>query len=225
MSSILLIQSDPVAASRLTDALGADPRFAVCASVGSLREARDVIAERVPDLLLTDMRLPDGPAYELLRELRPGRSHVMVVTASFHDPQLMHTLRMGTDAFIPSGCSTEALLGALRQTLAGESPVVPEIARQMLAHFDALSAKPVPAGGEEPPPTLSAGERNLLEWAGEGYGAGEIALAVKISAAQVGLRLRALLRRIHFERRTPPALAAPEPKAEAGASRRSSGAR
>jgi DNA-binding NarL/FixJ family response regulator len=222
MSSILLIQSDPAAARRMTDALGADPRFAVYASVGSLKEARAAIAERIPDLLITDMRLPDGPAFELLRELRPGRSHVMVVTASFHDPQLMHTLRMGTDAFIPTGCSTEALLGALRQTLAGESPVVPEIARQMLAHFDALSAKPVAVDGEEPPPKLTAGERNLLEWAGEGYGAGEIAHAVKISTAQVGMRMRALLRRIHFERRTPALVAI---KAEGDAFRRSSGGR
>jgi DNA-binding NarL/FixJ family response regulator len=204
MSSILLIQSDPAAASRIMALLAADSFLAVYASVGTLREARECIARRVPDLLITDLRLPDGCAHELLAELRPGRSHVLVLTGSLHDPHVMHTLRMGADALIGAGSSAEPLMNAVRRALAGESPIVAGVARLMLAHFDALNARPVPIDGNAPPPTLSAADRNLLEWAAEGYGAIDIASAVKTSETQVGLRMRSLFRRIQAERRKAP---------------------
>lgn len=207
MSSILLIQSDPAVARRMTDALGADARFAVYGCASTLDCARRLIATRTPDLLIAALRLPDGALFELLRELRPGRSHTLVLTASLHDPHLMHALRMGADGFLLAGFSAEALLDAVRQTLAGQSPIAPEIARRLLAHFDGLNAPPI-APGAPVPQALDAAERRLLEWASQGCLMHEIARGLSITPAQVGVRVRTLYRRIQFELRLRPRAAA-----------------
>ncbi|MES1162251.1 MAG: response regulator, partial [Rhizobacter sp.] len=195
------IQPDPSASRRLRDALGGDARFSVCASVATLAEARRVLATRTPDLLISDLRLPDGAFHVLLRELRPGRSHRLVTTASLHDPHLMHALRSGADGFMLSGRSTEAMLNVVRLTLAGGSPIAPEIARHVLALCDVLNARPVHVGGARTTP-LERSDRQLLEWTSEGYLPHEIARGLDVSIAEVGQRVRALYRRIQFE---PPA--------------------
>lgn len=197
VSSILLIQSDLAASRRLQDVIDADARFTVIARVATLADARASLATRVPDLLIADLRLPDGHFSELLRVLRPDRSRSVVLTASLHDPHLMHALRSGADGYLLAGQSTEAILHLLRRTLAGEAPIAPEIARQVLALFDVLNARPI-GPGMRPSATLSLDERRLLDWTSEGYRVQELARGLGITAAQVGLRVHALYRRMRF---------------------------
>jgi DNA-binding NarL/FixJ family response regulator len=201
MSSILLIQSDPMAGRLLQDALDGDPRYTVCGNVTRLTEASRILARRTPHLLISDIRLVDGSLCALLRDLRRGCPHALVMTASLHDPHLMHALRSGADGFLLAGGSTDAMLQVIRETLAGGSPIAPEIARQVRALFDVLDSRPIPLGGL-PAPALHPAERQLLEWASEGNQPHEIAHRMSITTAEVGRRVRALYRSIRFERLT-----------------------
>ena len=203
MSSILLIQSDPAAARRLNDAIDTDRWFAVCGIARSLGEARRFIAKRMPDLLIADLRLPDGAFHELLDDLRPARARTLAFTSSLHDPHLLHALRSGADGFLVADRPAETTLKVVRQVLAGEAPIEPEIARQVLAHFDALNARPVDPGAT--PQALTAAEREMLNRTCEGYLPQEIARGLGITTAEFGMRVRALYRRMQFAPRRPPA--------------------
>lgn len=200
MSSILLIQSDPAASARLCSALDAETTLAVSGIARTLAEAHAAIARRVPDLLIGDLRLPDGPLVNLLDKLRPGRSHVMVLAASLRDPQLMHALHHGADAYLLDGRPPATLVTLLRQVLAGESPMAPEIARQVLAHFDALDTRPIAAGAQGRL-VLTEAEHCLLEWTGEGYLVQEVARGLRITPAHVGRLTRSVYRRLHADLR------------------------
>lgn len=199
MSSILLIQANEASSRRWESTLAGDARYTISSSVNSLADARRALAQRRPDLVIADLRLPDGPIAGLLRGQRPATSHTLVTTASLHDPHLMHALRSGADGFLLAGQSSEALLNVIRLTLAGGSPIAPEIARQVLALFDALNARPVPVGGA--PITLpEAMDRELLAWTSAGYWPQEIARRMNVSQAEIGRRVRALYRNLRFER-------------------------
>lgn len=199
MSSIVLIQSAAASSRSWEKLLANDARCTIASSVNSLADARRVLARRPPDLLIADLRLPDGPISALLRDLRPGRSHVLVTTASLHDPHLMHALRSGADGFLLAGWRSEAVLNTIRYTLAGGSPLAPEIARAMLELLDVMNARPVPFDGARARQP-SAAERQLLDWAGEGYLADELARRFDVTPLEIGHRVRALYRRIRFER-------------------------
>jgi DNA-binding NarL/FixJ family response regulator len=195
MSSILLIQRDCDARTRLIAAINADPSLAVCGAVDTLAKARECIARRIPDLLVSDLRLPDGVLTDLLRELRPRRSHALVLADSLRDPQLLHALRHGVDAYALTRRSDAAMLVSMRRVLAGESPMAAEIARGVLSIFDAATCRPVPVGRCDPR-ALSAVDRQLLEWIGDGHLASEVARGIETTPQMIGLRIRALYRRL-----------------------------
>lgn len=70
----------------------------------SVATARAAIAERVPDVVILDVRLPDGSGLDLLRELPdPGaadRPFVIVMSASVLPADRDAARRSGSDAFL-----------------------------------------------------------------------------------------------------------------------------
>jgi DNA-binding NarL/FixJ family response regulator len=200
MSSILLIQSEPAASARFCEILGTDDTLAVSGAVDTLARARAAIARRVPDLLIADLRLFDGPIVNLLDDLRPDRSHVLVLAPSLRDPYLMHALRHGADAYLIDGRPPETLLALVHQVLAGESPMAPEIARRVLENFDALNTRPI-AVGTRSRMNLTEAQQSMLQWIGEGFLTPEIARGLDVTPQQVGLLIRSVYRRIQLDLR------------------------
>ena len=208
MSSILLIQSDPAVGADYCERLGRDPTFAVMAAATTLQQARAALARRTPDLIIGDLRLPDGPLVHLLDGLRPDRSHVVAIAPALSDPQLMQTLRHGADAFVLAGRASDTLLALARQVLAGESPLSTETSQQLLGYFDPVNARPI-AAGRAATLQLSRAEQQMLRWSSEGYQPHEIARGMRTSPQQVGLLMRSVYRRLHLDhriRRGPPTL-------------------
>ena len=83
-----------------------EPRVRGCVlmNAGSLAEARAVLRSQAVDLVLLDVRLPDGDGLDLARDLRnsPGqRTPVVVVSASVLPAQRLAALEAGGDHFIP----------------------------------------------------------------------------------------------------------------------------
>ena len=70
----------------------------------SLASARAAVAERVPDVVILDVRLPDGSGLDLLRELpapgTAGRPFVIVMSASVLPADRDAARRSGSDAFL-----------------------------------------------------------------------------------------------------------------------------
>ena len=196
MASILLIQADTTASDRSLAVLGTDPSLAVCGIARTLAEARAALARRVPDLVIADLCLPDGTLATLLRELRPGRSHVLGLTLSVRDPALLGALRAGVDACLTGDTPAERVHGVALRMLAGESPLAPDLARRLLGVFDTVDTRPSDArqGGWQ---ALGRAEFEVLRCAAEGLSRGEIAERLGLSPPRVGQVARAIHRRLH----------------------------
>src|SRR5688572_26352916 len=61
----------------------------------SLAEAREHLNEKVPDLILTDLVLPDGNSLDLLRELDGKQSDVVLITGHASVDTAVEALRLG----------------------------------------------------------------------------------------------------------------------------------
>lgn len=202
MFSILLIQTEAHARSRTLEILATDPRLSVGDAVDTLAKARVAISRRRPGLIIADLRLADGPLVDLLVETHPESAPpTLALTQSLNDPLLLHTLRHGADAYLAAGRPPQTLLNLVHSLHAGESPMTPDIAREVLAHFSAVNRRPVAAGTRAPAP-LSEDELRVLQWTGEGYLTQEIARGLSLTPHQVGVLIRALYRRMHMELHT-----------------------
>lgn len=169
-----------------------------------------------PDVLLVDLRLDDGAALSLVRDLRARgteRPKTMVVAADAADPLLFATLTAGADAYLLEA-DLPAAAAAIERMMHGEATMAAPIARKMLRFFD----EPMPAipqGAPHPgertldwhshatnPLQLSPGERRLLQLLALDTRITEAAQRFGISLEAVGRRIGNLYRKLSWDVRS-----------------------
>jgi DNA-binding NarL/FixJ family response regulator len=205
MPSIVLLQRDHEASPRLQALIDASGTFRVSGTVHTVEQAHKLVREGNPDILVTDMRVQDGDVQPLLTELRlgtqPPRPHVMVTMVSHDDTLLLEALRAGADGYWVHTKSPEALISALEQLWRGESPISPTIARQVLSHFHAPDAPAFDNMTEALNPLVLTGtEREILQWAAQGYLIDEIAQQWQSSVHTVACGIRRVYHKLQFDR-------------------------
>ena len=116
---VLVVEDVPDVRERLVSLVADISGLAAIAEAGSLREARALLQEFRPDVVLLDLRLPDGSGLEVLREIRNSDSEIFVaVLTAFDSLQIRRScLAAGASAFL-SKTSGLMDLSALLSTVA-----------------------------------------------------------------------------------------------------------
>jgi len=91
----------------------------VVRTAANVASARDAILERVPDLVVLDLALPDGTGVDLCRELRrDGASFpILMLTAHGEVPQRVASLDAGADDFVAKPFAMAELRARVRALL------------------------------------------------------------------------------------------------------------
>jgi two-component system response regulator HydG len=120
--ALLLVEDDPVMGGSLADRLDLEG-FDV-AWVQRADEARAAVARRRPDLVLCDIRLPDGSGEALFAALRPalGATPVVFMTAFGEIDQAVRLMRTGAADFLTKPFAVDDLLGRIETLLARRPP-------------------------------------------------------------------------------------------------------
>ncbi len=114
---ILIVDDDPDLCSVIEEILAS--RAATVATAHSLAEARAVLAQRVPDLVLLDLTLPDGSGFELLDEIREmGEIISVIVMTGLSDVEtVVESMRRGADNFVPKPVEPALFLNIIKREL------------------------------------------------------------------------------------------------------------
>ena len=95
-------------------------------SAHTLAEARKIVAERRPSIVVLDCRLPDGNGLDLLKTWKDGSPMAavpVVVITAFSDPEYVDAAtRAGADAFVVKPCPGDALTAFLQRVLIASKP-------------------------------------------------------------------------------------------------------
>ena len=80
--SVLVVEDDPQTLATVAQAIAREPGLHLLAAVETAREAETCLANFVPDVLLTDLGLPDGSGIDLIQlcAARHPRCDAMVIT-------------------------------------------------------------------------------------------------------------------------------------------------
>ena len=88
---------------------------------GSIEDARTILAEAAVDLVLLDVRLPDGSGLDLaseIRDTRPPKPRVVILSASVLPSERGAALESGADAFLGKPYAPSELVDLLVEVLA-----------------------------------------------------------------------------------------------------------
>ncbi len=113
MAHALIVDDDPDVVEWLQEVARMEG-FTI-ARAHSLREARIELGRQRPDVLLTDLRLPDGEGIELMRELeKPEATEVIVVTGHATVDSAVAALRAGASDYLVKPADLERVQAVLR---------------------------------------------------------------------------------------------------------------
>jgi DNA-binding NarL/FixJ family response regulator len=195
--------------------LEASREWQVTGVAESLFRARAGLPHVDPDVLLIDLRLEDGAALSLVRELRERRAErpkVMLLAADAADPLLFSTLVAGADAYLLES-DLPVAAAALKRLLAGEASMAAPVARQALQFFGEAVEPPKNATAPNDraldwhtqganPMKLSPGERRTLQLLAQGARGGELAARMALSVEAVGRRIGNVYRKLSWDVRS-----------------------
>ncbi len=170
--TVLLVDDHELIRHGLRRAFERADEFAVAGEAGTLADARDLAARTKPDVVVTDVRLPDGTGMELARELRQAddRLGIVVLTMYAGDETLFQALDAGASAFVSKEAPATDVVAAARH--AAVSP------RSFTAKdlTGAMQRRMQPTG-----PRLSERESQILHLLADGLGVSPIARRLYIS--------------------------------------------
>lgn len=175
----------PLMRAALARTVREHPRLQVLAEADSTCAAIAAIGRYRPDIAITDMRLGDGDAIEVLQALSAHRLPTRVLVISgFEDPALIHrALKTGARGYIPKRASGEEICAAALAVSRGETFVAPELQSAVLAQIAASDR------GDDRV-ALSARERAALQLAARGRNEREIAAELVVSTSSVKSYMR-----------------------------------
>lgn len=139
---VAVVDDHPVVLSGLGTALQTVDDIEVVGQGRSVVEARALAARDDVDVLLLDVRLPDGNGLDLLSELTDHAGPAVLVLSTFKTRQYVAAaLRFGARGFMLKTTPLEELIAAIRQIATGGSAFSPEQLREGRTGFVSLSPR------------------------------------------------------------------------------------
>ncbi|MFY0636467.1 response regulator transcription factor [Maricaulis maris] len=141
MIKVVIAEDQTLLRDALATLLGLERDIEVVGLAGNGREAHDVVRRKDPDLVLTDIEMPDMTGLELADLLRreDARTRVLIVTTFDRPGYLRRAMEAGVSGFILKDGPSADLAGAIRRVMAGERVVAPELAARAWDEADPLS--------------------------------------------------------------------------------------
>ena len=134
----LLIADDHVLVREgLRTMLAGEEGIEVVAEANDGKQALDLCREVRPDLVLMDVRMPVMDGLEATKRIKAEMPHTSVMMVTMHEnpDYLFEAVKAGAAGYVLKDASGERLLGAVRRTLEGESPLNQELAMRLLTRL------------------------------------------------------------------------------------------
>ncbi len=166
MTTVLLIDDHELIRQGLAGAFTQAEGFDVAGQAGSVADGIALAQELVPDVVVTDVRLPDGSGLDVVRTLRKENREIglIVLTMYAGDEQLFAAMDAGASGFVGKDAPTSSVIRAARQaSVAPLTFTCTGLAEAMVRRMSSGA------------PRLSDRERQVLELLSEGLGVSAIA--------------------------------------------------
>ena len=168
----------------LAHLIDGEPDLIVTWKAENAAQALAVITHERPDLVLTDITLPDKNGLELIKDLRALQPELAILVISMHDESLFaeRSLRAGARGYITKQEGGERLMQAIRQVLSGAIYVSATIAARIVETFSGQ-----PRSARSPISQLSDREFEVYQLIGQGKSTKEIASQLHLSDKTVAV--------------------------------------
>ena len=207
---VLIVDDDALVRAGLTMLLAGAGDIEIVGEAADGSQVEHAVAEREPDVVLMDIRMPgmDGlTATEILRR-RDRPPEVIVLTTFDADDHVLRALQAGASGFLLKDTPPVGIVGAIRSVAAGEPILSPTITRRLIGHVTGSDGGERRRHAREQLDRLTEREREVAVAIGRGKSNAEISRELYMSIATVKAHVSHLLEKLGFNNRVQIALLA-----------------
>ncbi|MBP1706132.1 MAG: LuxR family transcriptional regulator [Chloroflexi bacterium] len=126
---LLVVDDHEVVRQGLVALLDRRERFQVVAEAGTVEEALDAARRFLPDLVIMDVRLPDGSGIEACREIRSElpKTRVVMLTSYPDEEAVLSAIIAGASGYLLKQIRARDLVTSLESVGRGESLLDPAV--------------------------------------------------------------------------------------------------
>lgn len=202
MLKIGIVEDNKTTRDGLKTIVDLSPGYRCVCVCETAEDALRLLPRHEPDVVLMDIQLPNMSGVECVAQLKERLPSVQVIMVTvYQDPdRIFRALRAGASGYLLKRATPEQVLNAIRDVQQGGVPMSAEIARKVLAHFQAQTV--VTAEVE----TLSPREREILDLVVHGFSNKEISDRLSISVDTIRWHVKRIYHKLHVHSRTEAAL-------------------
>ena len=196
---VLLVDDHEVIRVGLRTVLGQTQGVTVVGEAGTMADAVQQAQRVKPDVILMDVRLPDGSGVDACREILGvlPRTRIIFLTSYADDDSILAAVLAGAHGYVLKEIDSSALLEAIRSVAGGQSILDSGVTERALRWLRGLHDQPATPGTDQ----LSSQEERVVALVAEGKTNKEIAVALGLSDKTVKNYLANVFQKLRITRR------------------------
>ena len=195
---VMLCDDHEVVREGLRTLVSRQEGMAVVGEASSVKEAIEAATRSRPDVIIMDVRLPDGSGVEACRTIREARpeTRVIMLTSYADDEALFASIVAGASGYLLKQTRGQAVIDAIQAVASGRSLLDPDVTGKVLERVRK-------GRGDEDPAiaSLTEQERKVLEQLAEGKTNREIGEVLFLSEKTVKNYVSRILDKLGLSRR------------------------
>lgn len=197
-NTVIIVEDDADVRHRLSQLIDSHEDFELLHTAATLAEGLAALQQYKPDILLTDLGLPDGSGIEIIKAIE--KQHLdceAMVISGFQDENIVFkALEAGAKAYILKHDESTKITDAITSMMNGGAPISPMIARLMLQKFQTRSQV------NALPEALTERQIKILKLVSQGFSSKEIAEKLEISYYTVTTHIKNIYNKLQVNSRT-----------------------
>ncbi|RFA08086.1 DNA-binding response regulator [Subtercola boreus] len=201
MIRVFLVDDHELVRRGIAGLLGLEDDIEIVGEAGTVHQAEVRIAATQPDVVLLDVRLPDGSGIDLCREVRSASPNIrcLILTAYDDDDAIDAAVLAGAAGYVLKDVRGSGLVETLRKVAAGKQLLDPLLMRKVVERIIAPT-------GDNRLDTLTAREKQILPLIADGLTNREIGARLSLAEKTVKNYVSGLLSKLGLQRRTQAAI-------------------
>jgi DNA-binding NarL/FixJ family response regulator len=200
MIRVLVVDDDRLMRAGLIELLGVDPEISIVGEAATGHIAVELTGHLDPDVVLMDVRMPDGDGISATQQIsaRFPSVRVLILTTFDQDDYVFGALDAGASGFMLKRAKPEDLIAAVHTIADGDSLLAPEVTRRVIDRTTAT--KRVSTGSAELT-SLTSRERDVFDLLAKGLSNRAIAETLYVEESTVRTHVKRVLQKLNLRDR------------------------
>lgn len=195
--SVLLVDDSEVVRTGLRTLLGLEPSLRLLGEAASVAAGVEACARLRPDIVLLDIRLPDGTGFDACRQILKNspETRVLILTSVVDHKMVDEAIRAGAHGYLLKEIDGRGLVHAIREVAAGKSILDPAVTARVMQMVRSGNS------GRDAMASLSPQEKRVLALIAEGCTNKEVGTKLEVSEKTVRNTISVIFEKLHVSRR------------------------